>query len=243
MELYNRLKADARFTSPVILSIPTSAPDARKAIALAQSADAYLVEPVDAEVLAATVRSTLRLGRAERERSALSARLRAAQSEIEQFAAQVCHDVEEPLRAVTTFVQLVEERNEAGLTENERGYLDHVLTASARVRCLLRGFLSYAQAGHGRLAHFGRLDLRSAAAAAVQSLRKRVEESRTTIVFEQPWPVVWGDFGQLQQVFEQLIRNAIDYRPSGSNATVTIGAKQTNGEEWVVAVADNGSRG
>ena len=115
-------------------------------------------------------------------------RLRAAQSEIEHFAAQVCHDVEEPLRAVTTFVQLVEERSEAGFTENERGYLDHVLTASARVRCLLRGFLGYAQAGHGRLAHFGRLDLRSAAAAAVQSLRRRVEESHTTIVFEQPWP-------------------------------------------------------
>ena len=53
--------------------------------------------------------------------------------------------------------------------------------------------------------------------------------------------VVWGDFGQLQQVFEQVIRNAIDYRPPGSQATVTMGAKQTNGEEWVVGVSDNGS--
>jgi light-regulated signal transduction histidine kinase (bacteriophytochrome) len=239
LEVYSRLKADANFTSPVILSIPRSAPD-RKAVALAQGAEAYLVEPVELEVFAAAVRSTLRLGQAERERSALGARLRAAQSEIEQFAAQLCHDVEEPLRAVTTFVQIVEERQGA-LAEPERGYLEHVLAASARVRCLLRGFLSYAQAGRGRRAHFGRLDLRAAAAAAVQSLRKRVEESRSEIVIEEPWPTVWADFGQLQQVFEQVLRNAIDYHAPQSAARVTLSAKRGDGDEWVVLIADNGA--
>ena len=49
-----------------------------------------------------------------------------------------------------------------------------------------------------------------------------------------------NDFGQLQQVFEQAIRNAIDYRRPGSSAAVTIGAKQTEGEEWVVAISDDG---
>lgn len=239
LEVYSRLKSDAKFTSPVILSIPGSATD-RKAMALAQGADAYLVEPVEPEVFAAAVRSTLRLGRAERERSALGARLRAAQSEIEQFAAQLCHDVEDPLRAVITFVQLVEER-QGTLADAERAYLEHVLAASARVRSLLRGFLSYAQAGHGRRAYFGRLDLRAAAAAAVLSLHKRIEESRTEIVIQEPWPTVWADFGQLQQVFEQVIRNAIDYRRPETTARVTLSAQRSAGDEWVVAIADNGA--
>ncbi len=247
IEVYHRLKTDSAFTAPVILSVPACASEDRKAAAFAENADAYLLEPVAPEVFAATVRSALRLGRAERERSELNGRLRTAQAEIEQFAAQICHDVEEPLRAVSTFVQLVEERREGdaaasgGLTDSERGYLDHVLAASARVRYLLRGFLTYAQAGPGRRAHFGRLDLRAAAVAAVQSLRKRVEETRTGILIEEPWPLVWGDFGQLQQVFEHVIRNAIDYRQPGSAITVTIGAKSNLGEEWVVAVADNGA--
>lgn len=240
IDVYARLKADVAFTAPVILAIPRSAPEARKAAAFACGADAYIVEPEAPEALAATVRSALRLGWAERRLSAANASLRAAQAEIEQFASQVCHDVEEPLRAVTTFVELVEERGPDSLTENERAYLGHVLAASARVRGLLRGFSAYTQAGCGRRAHFGRLDLRGPAYAAVQSLRKRVEESQTSILFEEPWPPVWGDFAQLQQVFEQVIGNAINYRAPGSAPTITIGAKPASGAEWIVAVADRG---
>jgi two-component system, chemotaxis family, sensor kinase Cph1 len=79
------------------------------------------------------------------------------------------------------------------------------------------------------------------AAAAVQSLRKRVEESRSEIVIEEPWPTVWADFGQLQQVFEQVLRNAIDYHAPQSAARVTLSAKRGDGDEWVVLIADNGA--
>ncbi len=243
IEVHSRLKADAKFTSPVIVSIPAGASAARRAAGFLCGADAYIVEPSDPEALAAIVRCTLRMalriGCAERELAATSARLRGVQAEMEQFASQVCHDVEEPLRAVTTFVQLVEERGEPGFTASERGFLEHVLVASNRVRGLLRGFLSYTQAGRGRRAHFGRLDLGAPARAAVQSLRKRVEESGTSIIFEEAWPVVWGDFGQLQQVFEQVIGNAIDYRQPGSPARIAISAA-LSGETWVVSVADSG---
>ncbi len=238
LEVYRRLKADPGFTAPVILSVAAATPEARKAAALAEGADIYLLEPEEPELFAAAVRSMLRLGRAERERSELSARLRAAQAETEQFAAQLCHDVEEPLRAVTTFVQLVEERQ--GLSEPERRYLEHVLSAGSRVRALLRGFLGYAQAGHGRRARFGRVDLRSPAAAAVQALKKRVEQSGAAIAMEGTWPTVWGDFGQLQHVFEQLIRNAIDYHPAGSAPAINIRAENGPAGEWTVAVSDNG---
>lgn len=238
LDIYRRLKANAVFTAPVILSIPASAPEAQRAAALAEGAEAYVLEPVGPELFAATVRSMLRLGRAERERALLTARLRAAQAETEQVAAQLCHDIEEPLRAVSTFVQLVEERQ--GLTEPERGYLAHVLAAGARARSVLRGFLSYAQAGHGRRARFGRVDLGSPAAAAVQALRKRVDQTQTVITVEGPWPTVWGDFGQLQQVFEHVIRNAIDYHPAGSAPVIAIKAAQGPGQEWTIAISDNG---
>ena len=110
------------------------------------------------------------------------------------------------------------------------------------MRNLVRGFLSYSQAGSGnRRTQFGPVDLRAPAAAAVQALRKRVDESGSVVIFEDAWPSVWGDFGQLQQVFEQVIGNAIEYRRPGSAAEVTLGAARTSEGECEVTIADNGN--
>lgn len=250
LDVLRRLKADSAFTSPIIVSIPAPAPEERKTAALAESAEAYLLEPGGTqtdgdqergqmELLAATVRSMIRLGRAERERSALSADLRSAQGEAELFAARLYHDIEEPLRAVTTFVQIVEERKV--LTESEQGYATLVQAAATRVRALLRGFISYAQAGHGNRSRFGRVDLKSPATAAVQALRKRIEQSHATVSIEGAWPTVWGDFGQLQQVFDHLLRNAIDYIPAGTAPVISLRAEHGPEQDWTIAVSDNGS--
>ncbi len=245
-EVFRRLKSDAGISPLIILTISASAPPCRRKAALACGADAYLLEPVEPDVFAAIVQSALKAGQrlkqADQELSDLRERLAEARGEVEQFASRACHDIEEPLRAVTTFAQLIEERRERNLSADERTYLGHVMAASTRVRNLVRGFLSYAQAGNGnRRTQLGPVNLRAAAAAAVQALRKRVDESGSVVIFEDEWPAVWGDFGQLQQVFEQVIGNAIEYRRPGSAVEVTLGAGRTNAGECEVAIADNGN--
>jgi len=84
------------------------------------------------------------------------------------------------------------------------------------------------------------VDLRSPVAAAVQALRKRVEQSGAALTIDGAWPTVWGDFGQLQQVFEQVIRNAMDYHRAGNAPAITVRAERGSEGEWTIAVSDNG---
>jgi len=246
MEVCRRLKTSRSSTAAVLLSIPASAPDSLKQTAFRSGADGYLIEPLEPESLAAIVRTALKSAQAHREAATLAERVhslegkvREAESETEQFAAQICHDIEEPLRALTTFVELVDEHREGKLSRDERAYLEHVISASSRVRHMLRGFLSYSQAGRGRRTRFSPVDLKIVAASAVQSLRQRIDETGAVVRLDQTFPSVPGDFGDLQQVFKQVIGNAIEYSRTGPPPSVTVSANR-DGEEWTITIADNG---
>jgi signal transduction histidine kinase len=246
IDVCRRLLLNPAFTAPILLCISASAPQYRKRAAFKQAADAHLVEPAEPGVLPAMVRSMLRLAGMRREYAAstekirrLEAQLTQAQADAEQFAAQACHDVEEPLRGVTTFAQLIEERREARLSDTERAYLEHVRAASGRVRLLVRSMLAYSRAGRRR-AHFGPVDLRTAASAAIKSINGRAEETGSAIRLAPSLPCVLGDFGELQEVFGQVIRNAIDYRKPGCAASVIVRAEEAEPGEWVIGITDNG---
>jgi len=246
MEVCRRLKTSRSSTAAILLFIPASVSDSLKQAAFRSGADGYLIEPLEPESLAAIVRTAVKAAQTHREAATLAERVRSleakvreTESETEQFAAQICHDIEEPLRALTTFVELVDERREGKLSKDERNYLEHVLSASNRVRHMLRGFLSYSQAGRGRRTRFSPVDLKIVAASAVQSLRQRIEETGATVRLDQTFPSVQGDFGDLQQVFKQVIGNAIEYSRTGSPPSVSVSAKR-DGEEWTITIADNG---
>ena len=217
-----------------------------KQTAFRSGADGFLIEPLEPESLAAIVRTALKSAQAHREAATLAERVRSlegkvreAESETEQFAAQICHDIEEPLRALGMFVELVHERREGKLSREERTYLELVLSASNRVRHMLRGFLSYSQAGRGRRTRFSPVNLKIVAASAVQSLRQRIDETGAVVRLDQTFPSVPGDFGDLQQVFKQVIGNAIEYSRTGPPPSVTVSANR-DGEEWTITISDNG---
>ncbi len=169
----------------------------------------------------------------------MQARLLEVRSETEQFAAQICHDVEAPLRGVSAFAQLIEEQRAEQLAGDERAILEHVHASGDRLRHLLQSFLSYCQLGRSH-ANSGPVDLRIAALSASQTLRPRVQATGAAIQIPGLFPVVHGDFAELQQVFEQLISNALDYRQPGSVPAVTVAAERAGPEEWTVSVEDNG---
>ena len=247
-EICDRLKSDERFTGAIALVLPASADSAGRVGTSFDSADIVLSEPVLREALGAIVRCLSHVSQCRGEFAGIGGRIAnleqqlcEARAEVERLASQVCHDVEEPLRAVTTFAQLVDERPEARLSEPERAYLEHVLNSSERVRRLLRAFLSYTQAGKPGKNRSGRVDLRIAAVSAAQSLKQRIAETGAAIEIEKTLPSAPGDFGELQQVFEHAIRNAIDYGRPGSVVNIIVSGKAVEGEECVITIADNGA--
>lgn len=162
------------------------------------------------------------------------------QAEMEMFASHICHDVEESLRVINAFAAIIEEHRGGELSEEERSLLQNVFAASGRLRLMLRSFLSYCQVGRSRHVSSGPVDLRIVAQSALQSLRTQVEKTGAVIRLDGSFPVVRGDFAELQQVFEQVILNAILYRKPGSTPAVNISASQSTAGEWNVNIDDNG---
>jgi signal transduction histidine kinase len=198
-------------------------------------APAFLIE---------AVRPLLRMHGAERELSSVMESVQAARRDLDRsrgelvdFSMKFAHDIEGPLRGVVTFAELIGQAHP--LSENERTYLRHVLSSADQVRRLARCLLTYAQAKRDPL-RLAEVPLKGVVAAAVQALRERIRESAAVIHIQDSLPTVMGDFSALQQVVQNLVGNAINYRGPDSNVSITIGARQASAAEWLISVADNG---
>jgi signal transduction histidine kinase len=251
IDVCRSLKADEATASILILQISASATAAPQAAeALNSGADCYLVEPVDADVLVATVRALLRLQSAEREVARSNTALREANSRLEQvnlalrrsnedierFAYFTSHDLQEPLRTISTHLQLLERNLGGKLEENNQQLFHFVVDAAQRMSALIRDVLTYSRAGVGETS-FQPLRLQEALDAALANLSDSLATSGGVVVSEE-LPVVWGDSTQLVQVFQNLISNALKYR-SEALPQVEIRARRS-GDDWVIAVKDNG---
>ncbi len=236
----------------IVLQISASAISAPQAAeALNSGADTYLVEPVDADVLVATVRALLRLRSAEREVVRSNAALRKANSQletlnsalrrsnddIERFAYIASHDLQEPLRTIATHLQLLERNLSGRLDEENKQVFDDVVDAAHRMSDLIRDVLAYSRAGRGDSV-FQVVRLQDSLTWALTNLAESLTKAGGEVVSET-LPVVWGDSTQLAQVFQNLIGNAIKYRAEAA-PRIEVHAERRNDREWVVSIRDNG---
>ena len=245
IEVCRRIKSSPAGASVLVLQISASSTTAPHATAALNSgADTYLAEPVDPDVLVATVKALLRLRKAERELSAANGRLQILNQELarsnedlEQFAFAASHDLQEPLRTVTTFVSLLERTAGSKLTGSEREYLNYIVDGSERMRTLIDDLLRYSQAGD-RTASAGCVDLGGVLTWALENLRESIAES-AAVIETVPLPCVTGDEAQLRHVFQNLIGNAIKYSRSGIAPRIHLSSAQADAD-WVISIRDNG---
>lgn len=202
-------------------------------------------ESVDSMLLAA-VRSMLRQRKAELALAEATAGLEAANEELrrsnedlKQFAFVASHDLQEPLRTVTTFVQLIEQEAKDRLTEAEKGYFAHVVAGANRMRSLINDLLAYSQVGRKNLSK-STVDMTAVVAWAIENLAGQAAEAGAVVRTDEVMPKVWGDFAQLGQVVQNLLSNAIKYRRPGVPLVVEVRAVETAGPQCVIAVRDNG---
>ena len=163
--------------------------------------------------------------------------LKDSNRELEQFAYVASHDLQEPLRMVASFTQLLAKRYGDALDEDARDYIRFAVDGANRMQRLIQDLLSYARVGT-RGGAFARVSLSGPLADALVALQTVIGETGAMVV-QRDLPVVRGDRVQLMQVFQNLIGNAIKFRRADEPPRIAVTAERAPGE-WVVAVRDNG---
>jgi signal transduction histidine kinase len=163
--------------------------------------------------------------------------LRRSNAELEQFAYIASHDLQEPLRMVASYTQLLERRYADQLDDAGREFIGYAVDGAKRMQQFITGLLRYSRVGtEPRVLEA--VNLGEAFEVAVANLRIAIEESGAKVESRE-LPVVQGDPRQLAQIFQNLIGNALKFRKPGEAPRVEVWADR-EGDSWRVSVRDNG---
>jgi light-regulated signal transduction histidine kinase (bacteriophytochrome) len=174
--------------------------------------------------------------RAEQQLARYTQELARSNAELEQFAYVASHDLQEPLRMVASFTQLLAKRYQGRLDQDADEFIGYAVDGATRMQRLINDLLAYSRVGtRGRA--FQPKDGNDVFRQARDNLAKSIEDSGA-IIFQDRLPTVMGDEMQLIQLFQNLVGNAIKFRGPEPPQIQVSAAK--NGREWVFAVKDNG---
>ncbi len=170
---------------------------------------------------------------------AMRAALERSNADLEAFAYAVSHDLQEPLRMITSYLGLLERRCGDGLTGENREFMDYVLDGAKRMQRMIQDLLEYSRITT-RGAAPGPVPLEDPVDEALANLETARLEAGAAITVERPLPVVNGDRSQLVRLFQNLVGNALKYTADDAAPRITVTAASIPGG-WVEgAVADNG---
>jgi light-regulated signal transduction histidine kinase (bacteriophytochrome) len=175
--------------------------------------------------------------RAERALEDRAEELERSNAELEQFAYVASHDLSEPLRMVSSYLQLLRRRYRGRLDADADEFIDFAVDGAARMRDLIDDLLTYSRAGRGGQPS-APVDTHALAERAADAARAQ-EEARGARVAIGPLPTVTGDPQALGQLFQNVVGNAVKFVPADRAADVAIGAER-DGAQWRFTVTDNG---
>ncbi|MFI1143356.1 CHASE3 domain-containing protein [Streptomyces sp. NPDC020780] len=164
--------------------------------------------------------------------------LRRSNAELEQFAYVASHDLQEPLRKVASFCQLLEKRYGTELDERGKQYIDFAVDGAKRMQVLINDLLTFSRVGRVHES-WKPVDLERSLDRALSNLTLAVEEAGATVVREDPLPELLGDSTSLTMIWQNLIGNAVKFRRPDVPCRITVGCVR-EGDDWHLTVADNG---
>jgi light-regulated signal transduction histidine kinase (bacteriophytochrome) len=162
--------------------------------------------------------------------------LERSNADLEQFAYVASHDLQEPLRMVASFTQLLADRYRAQLDGEAQEFIGFAVEGATRMQSLINGLLSFARV-KTRAKELQLTDCRAAFQRSLENLRVTLQESGADISSD-PLPTLLADESQIQQLFQNLVGNALKFRGQ-TVPRVRVSARR-NGKEWIFSVSDNG---
>jgi light-regulated signal transduction histidine kinase (bacteriophytochrome) len=171
------------------------------------------------------------------EREQLLTRLTNSNAELERFAYVASHDMQEPVRMMVSFSQLLAEEYAGALGEEGGEYLRIINSSAHRMRHMIRDLMDYARL-EGERQIFNRVDLREELRAVQENLRQLITETGAMITADEI-PAVQGSAVQIMRLLQNLVINAIKFQPPGQVPRVHLGICEDI-EQRLYYVRDNG---
>jgi PAS domain S-box-containing protein len=158
-------------------------------------------------------------------------------AELQEFAYALSHDLQEPLRMVVNFSQLLAREHAGKLGEDADKYISYSVEGALRIEALLKGLLNYLEVTERDNDRLSPIDCNHVLSQTLLSLQTAIQQSGATVTWD-PLPTVVAKEGMLTQIFQNLIGNSIKYRAEATPA-IHISAART-AEGWLFSVRDNG---
>ena len=162
--------------------------------------------------------------------------LNRSNKELEQFAYVASHDLQEPLRMVASFTQLLQKRYQDKLDDDANDFINYAVEGATRIQNLISDLLIFSRVGT-RGKPFKNTDMNSVLETVLNMIRQIMNESRTEVTYD-PLPVVLADESQMIQLVQNLISNAIKFRGEETPRIHISG--EVKADKWIFSVSDNG---
>ena len=197
------------------------------------------LSPLDTDeglLVSAAIRDITERKRIEAQLKAYNRELEVKNTELEQFAYVASHDLQEPLRTVSSFVELLEKEHEGRFNKAERQYMDYIIESAHRMKGLIKDLLEYSRIGRNK--DLEKVDCNIVMNEVIADLDATIKASHAVITTGK-LPVLVDYETDIKLLFQNLVNNAIKFRKRGSIPHVQVAAEQLNGS-WKFSVKDNG---
>ena len=155
---------------------------------------------------------------------------------LESFAYISSHDMQEPLRTITNFVELLQEQYKGKLDENADIYIHYIIESADRMRALIKDLLYFSRIGHDQ--EIKKVDCRKLIEGIIADFYYLVDETKARITYRN-LPIVNGSESELRLLFQNLLHNAIKFSKKNSIPQIVISAIKKNAK-WEFSIEDNG---
>lgn len=221
---------------PIIFLTAISQDPTQALLGYSSGAVDYISKPYESNALQAKVSVFVELHQKNELLKSQAAELARSNEELQQFAYIASHDLNEPLRVVTGYLELLQEDYKDTLDESAQMYIRSASASAARMQSLIEDLLRYSRVGSAER-RMERMELGVTLHQALENLSVRVAENEAEVTHDE-LPSVLGDPGLMCQLFQNLVSNALKFRANEA-PRIQVGAAK-EGERWIVSVADNG---
>ncbi len=163
--------------------------------------------------------------------------LKRSNKEFREFAYIVSHDLQEPLRTIYSFAQILEKENKGKLGPTGDEYIGYITSATKRMQQMINDILVLSRISNGK--DFLPINVENIINIVIENLRNSIEKHNAIVTFDNPMPTILADKTQLIQLFQNLVANGIKFHRKGEPPKIHISSKKVHNER-IFSVNDNG---